>query len=269
MCIVGWFGFTLVMLLAALVVLAARVGCARLLGLGHVRFWPLAPTPSSDERLAWWKQGLFVLAGLFAWYAVTGCIFASSVKLGGITPEPHEAPAMIDVMPGGAAEAAGLEDGDTIVELGGEAIDRWPDLPRAVGSRAGERAPVVVARGSSRQTFHVDIPAAAKIGVALNRRPRPVGVGEAALAGAALPAHTLVVVSRSLWVLAAGTAPPEQLGGPVGIVKSASARPTGAALAAQWLRALGSAASLYGLPLALIFGFITRVRRESAHELAD
>jgi membrane-associated protease RseP (regulator of RpoE activity) len=55
-----------------------------------------------------------------------------------------------EVVAGSPAEDAGLRPGDTIVAVGGVAINEWQDLPDALDSRAGEPTTFVVDRDGQR-----------------------------------------------------------------------------------------------------------------------
>jgi serine protease Do len=63
-----------------------------------------------------------------------------------------------EVMPDGPAAAAGLQQGDVIVEYDGEAVEESADLPRLVARTAvGKRVGVTVLRGERRREFTVEI----------------------------------------------------------------------------------------------------------------
>ena len=61
-----------------------------------------------------------------------------------------------DVNPGSAAEKAGIQPGDVILEFDGEVIEVSGDLPPIVGANPpGTKAEVVVSRNGKRETFEV------------------------------------------------------------------------------------------------------------------
>jgi len=67
-----------------------------------------------------------------------------------------------DVNPGSAAEKAGIEPGDVILEFAGEAIEVSGDLPPIVGSHPpGSEVEVLVSRNGKRKTFEVVLDALA------------------------------------------------------------------------------------------------------------
>lgn len=62
--------------------------------------------------------------------------------------------AVSSIMPGMAAEQAGLQPHDVIVSLGGQAVTDWPTLVAALsGTRAGDTVEVVCYRGPERRTI--------------------------------------------------------------------------------------------------------------------
>lgn len=67
--------------------------------------------------------------------------------LGFTTWKPVISPVIDEVVPGGAAERAGLEPGDRIVAVDGEPVDEWEAWVRTVRSRPGETLAVTVRRG--------------------------------------------------------------------------------------------------------------------------
>ncbi len=63
---------------------------------------------------------------------------------------------MIEIVPGGPAERAGIKARDVVVSFAGEKIDSMDELVVAIrGHRVGERVPVVVVRDGGRVTLQV------------------------------------------------------------------------------------------------------------------
>ncbi len=58
-----------------------------------------------------------------------------------------------EVLPDSAAEAAGFQPGDRVVQIDGRAIERFEDLQRLVALAAGERLEIVVLRDGREQTL--------------------------------------------------------------------------------------------------------------------
>ncbi|MDX1556573.1 MAG: Do family serine endopeptidase, partial [Xanthomonadales bacterium] len=65
-----------------------------------------------------------------------------------------------DLNPGGAAERAGIEPGDVILEFDGEPIEVWSDLPPLVGANPpGTEVEVLVSRNGDPRVFEVTLDA--------------------------------------------------------------------------------------------------------------
>ncbi|THF66218.1 RIP metalloprotease RseP [Pseudothauera nasutitermitis] len=68
------------------------------------------------------------------------------VRIGLLPWRPLIDPVIGQLMPGGAAERAGLREGDRFILLGGEPLDSWTELVSRVRESAGEALPAVVER---------------------------------------------------------------------------------------------------------------------------
>lgn len=65
-----------------------------------------------------------------------------------------------DLNPGGAADRAGIEPGDVILEFNGLPIEEWNDLPPLVGANPpGSAVDVVVSRNGDKRVFEVTLDA--------------------------------------------------------------------------------------------------------------
>lgn len=65
-----------------------------------------------------------------------------------------------DLNEGGAADRAGIQPGDVILEFDGEPIEVWSDLPPLVGANPpGKEVNVLVSRNGDQQTFEVTLDA--------------------------------------------------------------------------------------------------------------
>ena len=167
----------------------------------------------------------------------------------GIGPELH--PQIVQVNPGGAADQAGLEVGDVIYEIDGEAITGEDLVPRISGS-AGTSLSFTVQRGEQMQ--HVPV--------------TPVMSGDRALIGVQFKAYEVRIVEpgfveafqmslernyewsglifQTLWGLLTTETSPQQLVGPLGI-----AQLSGGAAELGWV-ALFSLMSMISLNLGII-----------------
>jgi serine protease Do len=110
------------------------------------------------------------------------------VQVQSVTPElaraldlPSVSGALINVVvPGTAAEEAGLQSSDVIVEFDGKPVEDYSDLPPLVGSTApGTEVEVVVIRNGGRETLDVVLDALEGPEFA-SGRPLPPGQSEAA-----------------------------------------------------------------------------------------
>jgi serine protease Do len=78
------------------------------------------------------------------------------------------------VEPGGAADKAGVQDGDIITKFDGKTVERATDLPRIVGEvKPGTRVPMQVFRRGAERTLHVTVGAWAKESEAATEKPAP------------------------------------------------------------------------------------------------
>ena len=167
----------------------------------------------------------------------------------GIGPELH--PQIVQVNPGGAADQAGLEAGDVIYEIDGEAISGEDLVPRISGS-AGTSLSFTVQRGEQMQRIPVT----------------PVMSGDRALIGVQFKAYEVRIVEpgfieafqmslernyewsglifQTLWGLLTTETSPQQLVGPLGI-----AQLSGGAAELGWV-ALFSLMSMISLNLGII-----------------
>jgi regulator of sigma E protease len=99
----------------------------------RARFWIVAAGPLANFIFA-----IVLLAGLF-----------------GTVGQPFTPPVVGDVVPGSAAEAAGILPGDRILDLGGSAVERFEDVQRIVRPRAGEALTIGILRDGQRLVLTV------------------------------------------------------------------------------------------------------------------
>jgi serine protease Do len=65
-----------------------------------------------------------------------------------------------DVTPGGSADRAGIKPGDVILELNGQVIETWSDLPPLVGANPpATKVSVLVSRDGKKKTFEATLDA--------------------------------------------------------------------------------------------------------------
>ncbi len=256
------FGFAVFALVNLVVVLAARIVVARLIGLHGAGVSPIFPAYSSKERgkpaVAWWRQLLLVLGGLAAAYGLAGCLFGAGLKMGGHYEQNSngELATVIAVIQGQPAEAAGLRDGDRIVAVAGVAVNEWSEMARHIRQHPNKTISVVVEREARQQRFNVAVGENRRIGVRPGRVP--VGIAEAIILGIQKPVQVCRDLIVGLRSLLAGSVDAE-LAGPVVIVREVGRAAKHSTSA--FLNLMGVLQSYFGLISALVLAFFVRFRR--------
>ena len=98
---------------------------------------------------ALWQKALIVFAGPFANFLLTICIFTGLIFANGLsTTEPIAG----DIIPGSAAEAAGLQPGDRVISVDGEEVARFNDIPRVIATNTGTEITLIIERSGERLT---------------------------------------------------------------------------------------------------------------------
>ena len=83
--------------------------------------------------------------------------------------QPRIEPVLGQILPGSAAEAAGLAVGDRILAVDGEAVLQWSELVTAVRARPGEVARLQIQRNGQRSEQHVVLQSAEEAGASVGR----------------------------------------------------------------------------------------------------
>jgi len=193
-----------------------------------------------------------IFGGPLANYLFASVFFFFSVFYGGVrieTDPAAEGTTAVNVLDDAAADAAGVEDGDTIVEVEGKTVSTWEALRDAVSAHPEEKISVVVLRDGERVSLNVtpekagDDPSRGVIGVVLKEERRDVGVGEAAKLAVTRPPLVVRDLVTAIYDMIRGKLEPK-LGGPVKIVQtSARAAKRGWA---DWLELLGFLSAYLG-----------------------
>jgi regulator of sigma E protease len=99
-----------------------------------------------------WQRAAVVAAGPIANFILAIFIFAAAFMIvGTVVMEPR----VDEVMPGSAAEQAGLQKGDLVTSIDGKPIDDFSDLQQSVMMRAGEQLVLGVERNGERREITV------------------------------------------------------------------------------------------------------------------
>lgn len=160
-----------------------------------------------------------IFAGPLANYLFASVLFLAAFTIGGDTTT-------VQIMEGGAAEAAGLKNGDKVVSIDGRPIKGWDDIPDAVLPKAKVPIPVVIKRDGKEQSLTITPEPKAKngqgqIGVRPTSMVPALEFKEAVVESVLHPAKVVRALVIGLGRIITGKERPE-VTGPVGIVKETS-----------------------------------------------
>lgn len=181
-----------------------------------------------------WQRAAVVAAGPIANFILAIAIFALAFMVVG---RPVIEPRVDEVLPGSAAEAAGIKAGDLVLSIDGSTITDFAGLQRAVMTRAGEPLEVVVDRNGEKINLTVtpqlreepdNFGGKVRLGLlGVKRDPQgPVnyermGPVQAVEAGAGQTWFIVESTFRYLGKLFTGRESTDQLGGPIAMAKAA------------------------------------------------
>ena len=97
-----------------------------------------------------WQRAAVVVAGPLANFILAVAIFAFAFAFVGV---PVVEPRIDEIMPGSAAEKAGMKVGDLVVAIDGRAIGSFAELQQAVVMRPGESMEIEIDRAGARSTL--------------------------------------------------------------------------------------------------------------------
>ena len=160
-----------------------------------------------------------IVAGPLANYLFASVLFFAAFMIGGDNTR-------IEVMAGGAAEKAGLHDGDKVLQIEDTKIDKWEQIPQMIQPRAKKEIAILVQRGSERTSIKVTPEPKAKdgggqIGVRPISMVPAMSFKEATVECVLHPAKVVEALVVGLGRIITGRERPE-VTGPVGIVKETS-----------------------------------------------
>ncbi len=158
-----------------------------------------------------------IIAGPLANYVFASIVLFAALMLGGKVVETTR----LEVTPDGAAMAAGFEDGDRVVAIDGQHVEKWEELQKTVLSSPGKELRVRVERsGKEVDLAVVPRPLGKDGGGLIGVRPEPVAmpVLEAAEAALVQPALIVGYTVKSLYRWISGKEK-GQLTGPIGMMR--------------------------------------------------
>ena len=135
------------------------------------------------------------------------------------------------VSPGMPAASAGIQDGDRIVTLDGQRVERWSDLQQGIDNSRGRPVVLEVLRQGKSQTFEVRPARPASQGrwlVGVSSMPvlvEPPGPVERVGAAAGTVWQILSTTASATWRLLAGEVSTTTMGGPVAVVREVPGDP--------------------------------------------
>ncbi|MFN4142004.1 RIP metalloprotease RseP [Aestuariivirga sp.] len=181
-----------------------------------------------------WQRAAVVAAGPVANFILAIFIFSAAFMAVGV---PVMEPRVDEVLPGSAAEQAGILQGDVVVSIDGEEIESFAELQQAIFTRAEEELAVVVERNGERIGLTVvphlkeepdNFGGKIRIGlIGVKHSPdggvrfERLGFGEAVEKGVERTWFIVETTFRYLGKLFTGRESTDQLGGPIAMAKAA------------------------------------------------
>lgn len=162
-------------------------------------------------------------------------LFGDEREVWDIGLDPFVAPSIGAVVAGFPAAQAGIQAGDTVVEIEGKPVLSWTDLAEAIKRRAGQPTRLVVQRGSERVALTVTPrpdkdrgPDGQEIEVGrigINPAPAAIYVREnpiiALRDGVQKTVEITVLTAKGLWKIVVGQLARSNIGGPIQIAQAA------------------------------------------------
>ncbi|NVJ85937.1 MAG: RIP metalloprotease RseP [Algoriphagus sp.] len=130
---------------------------------------------------------------------------------------------ILDVAPDGAAEKAGLEQGDKILAVNGESVHYFDELQAALAALKNQEAELVVESNGVQDTLAVPVSAEGTIGIAANPLIEPVrrkyGFSEALSKGTERAFSVVIINAKALGKMFTGEVSVKNVSGPIGMAK--------------------------------------------------
>jgi regulator of sigma E protease len=126
--------------------------------------------PRSYQQRPKWARALVVVAGPVFNYALAWALFVALFALGGLKQDFQYR--IREVTQDSAAATAGLQPGDVIAEVNGQAVNRENPLPDLIGAHGGQEVVLRVLRAGEALTIHATPRGdPGRLGVRLEQRP--------------------------------------------------------------------------------------------------
>jgi regulator of sigma E protease len=212
--------------------------------------------PESYANASLWARIATIGAGPLANYLFASVLMFFGFILGGHTVI-DETSMKISVLKDGPAMQVGMQDGDKILSVNGEAIHDWDQLKKVIGStKAGEKVDVEIERFNkdTKQAEKLHLSPLPSVATAENKEGKPkimiaphvshqdVSAGQAAVLAITEPPKVVIGLVKGLARMLSFKEKPE-LSGPVGIGKEMAAAKDGAH---TYLKLLGALSAYLG-----------------------
>ncbi len=163
-----------------------------------------------------------IFAGPLANYLFASVLFLAVYSIAGKLVTVDRESTTISVLDGRPAAAAGIKDGDQIVNVAGVEVENWSKMAENISKHPGEKIPIVVKRDGARVTIDVtpgNEDGKGRIGVGLYRYRQQVSFQEAGKLAVQRPALVLkdLVLGLGDWLRRRTV---EDLGGPKKMVEA-------------------------------------------------
>lgn len=194
---------------------------------GFNKIMGMNPGESDDPRAfserPVWARLLVISAGSLMNIFSAFLIFAGIFWTVGIQTFPDR-PVIGAVMPGSAAEMAGLKAGDRILSIDGQPIEAWMDIPGTFQGKARQVIPVEIEQSGAVKTVSL-IPedngeGRAVVGITPQMDSRSVGAAEAVRLGIDRSVFVIHAVLAGIGAAVTGEGSAE-VSGPIGVARMA------------------------------------------------
>jgi membrane-associated protease RseP (regulator of RpoE activity) len=197
-----------------------RKASARALRLGEAPEYG-SELPAGYDDAPRWRRIALRLGGPLAAYLACSALFAVALTLIG----ERDATTTIDVLPGQAAEQAGLRSGDRLVAIDGAAVQTFDQVRERIVAASSGTLKLDVDRGGAR--FVLDAPlSGGRLGVTPRLVQRSLAATELLPVALWEPARVLIASAQGLLRSVSG-AEPGTLTGPVAITREVAKTSTG------------------------------------------